>query len=170
MFLIDVRDLTLIELLKQNSRAKLKNLAQNLNLTASAVKYRIDRLIECGIIDKFTISLNRRKIGYEILAYLIINASNKIQIKTIVDYLKDMPEVSRISVLMGDPDIIVDLNAYSYESLVRLLKRISQIEEIQAFKTWFVMEEIIPSKSTFSEVKKSTLLSESAFKKARSNI
>ena len=71
---------------------------------------------------------------------------------------------------MGDPDIIVDLNAYSYESLVRLLKRISQIEEIQTFKTWFVMDEIIPSKTSVSEAKESNLLSESPLKKARSNI
>lgn len=169
MFL-DVRDLRLLELLKQNSRAKLKTLAQNLNLTASAVKYRIDRLVECGIIDKFTISLNRRKVGYEILAHLVIDASTKSQINMILDYLKDLPEVSRISVLMGDPDIIVDLNAYSYESLVRLLKRISQIEEIQTFKTWFVMDEIIPSKKNVPEAKESNLLSESPLKKARSNI
>ena len=169
MFL-DVRDLRLLELLKQNSRAKLKYLAQNLNFTASAVKYRINSLIECGVIDKFTIEINRKKLGYEVLVYLIIYATSKLHVNTIVNYFEEFSEVSKISVLMGSPDLMVHLNVYSMDLLVNFLKRISQIEEIQTFKACFVMDEIVPSKGLIAEAKESNLLSESPLKKARSNI
>ncbi len=169
MFL-DVLDLQLLDLLKQNSRAKLKELANDLNLSAATVKYRIDRLVEWGIIENFTIAINRKKAGYEVLAYLIIYATSKIYINTIINHLERFPEICNISVLMGDPDIMAKLNAYSMNNLVDLLKNVSQIEEIQTFKTWFVMDEMNLPKKVISKQKKSNMLPESALKKVRSNI
>lgn len=169
MFL-DVHDLQLIDLLKQNSRAKLTELANNLNLSAATIKNRIEKLVEWGVIDKFTISINRKKIGYEISAYLVINAVNKIYLNKIIKNLEEFTEIAKISVLMGDPDIIAVLNAYSMENIVNFLKKMSQIAEIQTFKTWFVMDEINTSNNSFLKEKRNDLASESTLKKVRSNI
>ncbi|HUX98854.1 MAG TPA: AsnC family transcriptional regulator [Candidatus Deferrimicrobium sp.] len=139
MFL-DVIDLQILNLLKENSRAKLTKLATDVNLTPAAIKRRIERLVECGIIDRFTISINYRKVGFDILAYLVINAASKEKISSITISLKKFPEIAKITVLMGDPDFIAEIHVNDLNTLINLVKKISQIEEIQNFKTWFIMD------------------------------
>lgn len=139
MFL-DILDIQILDLLRENARLRLKDIGLQLNLTPAAIKYRIHRLIESGIIHKFTIVIDQKKIGYEILAYLIIYASSKLHVSSIVKYLKQFPDVSKIIVLMGDPDIITEVNVTTMNNLIELLKNISQNEDIQTFKTWFVTD------------------------------
>ncbi|MDD1776562.1 MAG: Lrp/AsnC ligand binding domain-containing protein, partial [Candidatus Helarchaeota archaeon] len=115
-------------------------MAAKLELTAAAVKYRIQRLIETGIIYKFTIQIDRKKVGYDILAFLIIYAISKTQIGSIVKRLKQFPEISKIITLVGDPDIVSEINVTSMNGFIELLKKLSQIDEIQTFKTWFIMD------------------------------
>jgi Lrp/AsnC family leucine-responsive transcriptional regulator len=111
-----------------------------LELTPAAVKYRIQRLIETGIIHKFTIQIDRKKVGYDILAFLIIYAMSKTHIGSIVKRLKQFPEISKITTLMGDPDIVSEISVTNMNNFIELLKKISQFDEIQTFKTWFVMD------------------------------
>jgi DNA-binding Lrp family transcriptional regulator len=139
MFL-DVIDLQILNLLKENSRAKLTKLAADVNLTPAAIKHRIERLVECGIIDRFTISINYKKVGFEILAYIVVHATSKDNISSITISLKKIPEITKISVLMGDPDFIAEIRVNDLNMLINLIKKISQIEEIQTFKTWFIMD------------------------------
>jgi DNA-binding Lrp family transcriptional regulator len=139
MFL-DIIDIQILELLRENARRRLTDIALQLSLTPAAIKYRIQRLIESGIIHKFTILIDQKKIGYEILAFLIIYATSKTRVTSIVKYLKRLPEISKITILMGDPDIISEMNVTNMNNFIELLKNISKIEEIQTFKTWFVTD------------------------------
>jgi Lrp/AsnC family transcriptional regulator for asnA, asnC and gidA len=139
MFL-DMIDIHLLELLRENARLRLTDMGAKLGLTAAAVKYRIQRLIETGIIYKFTIQIDRKKVGCDILAFLIIYAVSKTHIGSIVKDLRRFPEISQITTLMGDPDIVSEINVTNMNHFIELLKKVSQIDEIQTFKTWFVMD------------------------------
>ena len=61
----DKIDLKILELISTNSRIEYKELANKLNLTGNAIKYRIKNLENSRIIQGYTISLNARKLGYE---------------------------------------------------------------------------------------------------------
>ena len=139
MFL-DVIDIQILNILKENSRLKLVEIGSKLNLTPATIKNRIDRLVEFGIIDKFTILINRKKAGYEISAFIVIYAVSKFYVKKVAADLKDFTEISKISILMGDPDILAEIDLNSMHTLIQLLTKISQIENIQTFKTWFVQD------------------------------
>ena len=43
---------------------------------------------------------------------------------------------------MGDPDFVAETNMYNIDMLIQLINKVSQIEEIQTFKTWFIIDEI----------------------------
>jgi Lrp/AsnC family leucine-responsive transcriptional regulator len=139
MFL-DLIDIQILDLLSENARLRLTEMGEKLELTPAAVKYRIQRLIETGIIYKFTIQIDRKKVGYDILALLIIYAIAKTQIGSIVTHLKQFPEILKITTLMGDPDIVSEISVTNMNNFIELLKKISKIDEIQTFKTWFVMD------------------------------
>ncbi|MHA1265272.1 MAG: Lrp/AsnC family transcriptional regulator [Candidatus Helarchaeota archaeon] len=138
MFL-DVIDIQILKLLQQNARLKLTDLAHNLNRTPATIKYRIDRLVKNGIIKKFTIQINYQKIGFEIHAYLILY-STKSGKQKLIRKLQEIKEVSKIVVLLGDPDLIVDISVFNLNELIEVLTKVSHLENVQKFKVWIVTD------------------------------
>ncbi len=58
-------DLSILKILRNNSRVEYSELAKKLNLTGNAIKHRIKNLEKSGIIDSYTISLNYPKLKIE---------------------------------------------------------------------------------------------------------
>lgn len=65
-------DLEIITLLQENSRLSYKEIGEKIHLTGQAVGVRITKLIEEGIIKKFTVSVNQEKLGLPITALIKI--------------------------------------------------------------------------------------------------
>ncbi len=88
---IDNLDLKILKLLTENSRIEYSELSKRLNLTANAIKYRIQNLEQSGIIDRYTISTDIHKMGY---------SWYNIQVKLIADEkeVQDFLEKDRITI------------------------------------------------------------------------
>jgi len=65
------KDMTLLLRLSQNSRISLTDLGKELNLTPAAIAYRINKLVEKKIIEKFTIIINTGLLTPNYQSYLI---------------------------------------------------------------------------------------------------
>lgn len=59
----DTTDRHIIQLLQQNSRRKIREIAELVHLTPPAVSARIQRLEEQGIIRRYTVDIDRDKTG-----------------------------------------------------------------------------------------------------------
>ncbi len=66
---IDERDKKIIEILKENSRAPYNEIAKIIGISDVGVKKRIEKLVDNGIIKKFTIDVDLKK-PYKILLLL----------------------------------------------------------------------------------------------------
>jgi len=73
---LNKKNLEILKILSNNSRVEYKELAEKLNMTANAIKYRIQNLEKLNIIRGYTISTNKRKLGYEFYN-LQIKTTNK---------------------------------------------------------------------------------------------
>lgn len=73
---MDETDKKILNLLKENARMSYSEIAQKVALSAPAVKERITKLEENGIIDKYTIQLNHQKMGKNITAWIMFETSN----------------------------------------------------------------------------------------------
>lgn len=62
---LDKKDLEILRILSNNSRIEYKEISKKLNMTANAIKYRIKNLEKTGIIKGYTISVDKRKLGFE---------------------------------------------------------------------------------------------------------
>jgi len=63
---IDNIDLKILELMSTNSRVEYKEISKKIKITPNAIKYRIKKLENSGIIKGYTASIDFRKLGYEI--------------------------------------------------------------------------------------------------------
>ena len=73
MIIVDTIDIKIIDVLKENSRSTISEISKKVNLSIPAVAERIRKMEEAEIIEKYTIKVNREKMNYKILAFILIN-------------------------------------------------------------------------------------------------
>ncbi|MCM3390467.1 Lrp/AsnC family transcriptional regulator (plasmid) [Ureibacillus chungkukjangi] len=70
--MLDNTDIHILDELSKNSRITMKELGGKVHLTGPATSARVAKLEESGVIEGYTINLNRVKLGYHIHAFLTI--------------------------------------------------------------------------------------------------
>jgi Lrp/AsnC family leucine-responsive transcriptional regulator len=66
---LDCLDFKLLELLLSDSRLKVKEIGKRLNIDERMVARRMEQLVEEGVITKFTIEVDWKKLGFTTVAY-----------------------------------------------------------------------------------------------------
>jgi Lrp/AsnC family transcriptional regulator for asnA, asnC and gidA len=103
---LDDIDKRIIQLLQENSRITLVDIAKEIGeLTENAIRYRIDKLEDEGFIANYTIRLNPKKFGKNIMAIFDLNVLPE-NINEVLDYLKSIDPLTEIYLTTGNYSII----------------------------------------------------------------
>lgn len=70
---MDDLDYKILDLLKENSRIQISDISRSIKLSIPAVSERIRKLDGTGIIEKYTIKINREKTNCSLLAFIFVN-------------------------------------------------------------------------------------------------
>lgn len=136
---LDATDYKLLNLLQQDCRMKIKELAGALNLTTTPVFERIKKLERAGVINKYIAILVPEKVGKKLNAF--VNVYLKEHSKEIVDLFVEMvtvfPEVMECHYVTGGADFILkvlvnDMEAYNH-FLSEKLVTIPNISRTESF-------------------------------------
>ncbi|MFW9880232.1 MAG: Lrp/AsnC family transcriptional regulator, partial [Candidatus Thorarchaeota archaeon] len=122
---MDIVDLKILELLKENSRMSFNEISQSVGKTEATVRRRVKKLKEDGVIRKFTID-------YAIDNKPRTRATVKVEpdfkeIKRILKELLDIEEITNIWRLSGDCGLFMKVEIPSIEQFNPLIEeKISQ--------------------------------------------
>ena len=72
---LDTKDHKIINVLKQNARLPIRDIAKKTQLRPSTVHLRIQKLIKNNIIEKFTLKLNNKAIEEDFIVFMFISTS-----------------------------------------------------------------------------------------------
>ena len=103
---LDKTDLKIIKLLQKNSRLSLKHLSEKVFLSQPSVKNRLQRLIDSGCIESFTLKLNYEKLGFK-LAFITRISDINISFNELFAFLKQQQELTEIYSVTGSDNYIV---------------------------------------------------------------
>lgn len=101
---LDSKDQRIIEILKQNSRVSIRDLAKKANLRPSTVHQRILKLKQNNVIEKFTLKLNNKEVGENFIVFMFIATEKEIDNKVFNN--KHIKEVFGIT---GEYDLLLKL-------------------------------------------------------------
>ena len=136
---MDIVDLKILELLKENGRISFNDISQNIKKTEATVRRRVKKLVDEGIIKRFTVE-------YDIDSKRKIYATIKIEpdfkeIKRIVKELSTIDEISNIWRLSGDCGLLLKVDIDSIDRFNPLIEdKISQIRGIKIIETCFITD------------------------------
>ena len=88
MPIIDEIDMKILQLLKNNARISLTEIAKKVGLSVMGVKNRINRLEKRGIITNYSASIDYTKLGYDIIAFVGISAEAKKRMEVLKELKK----------------------------------------------------------------------------------
>jgi Lrp/AsnC family transcriptional regulator of lysine biosynthesis len=128
---MDQLDAKIIELLKENSRAKFVDIGKAVDLTEGAVRRRVRNLIKNGVIRKFSIETQS---GAE--AIVLIKTKPKTTPALTREAVKDLKRVAeKVFEVSGDFDIAASITAANIEELNQKVDEIRKFPHVQNTNT-----------------------------------
>ncbi|ALS80209.1 MULTISPECIES: Lrp/AsnC family transcriptional regulator [Planococcus] len=121
--IIDHIDFEILALLKENSRIQWKEIGQKVHMTGQAVGNRIRRLEDMGIIEQYTIAINRVKLIQPITAFITFFVETTDH-KTFHDFFKAQEAISEAHRTSGDGCYLLTGHFGSNEELEMFLERL----------------------------------------------
>ncbi|MCK4380411.1 MAG: Lrp/AsnC family transcriptional regulator [Candidatus Lokiarchaeota archaeon] len=138
---MDIVDLKILELLKENSRMSFNDISQNVGKTEATIRRRVKKLTEEGIIKRFTIDFNIDN-KPRTRATVKVEPDFK-EIKRILKELLEIEEITNIWRLSGDCGLFMKVEIPSIEQFNPLIEeKISQIKGVKIVETCFITDVI----------------------------
>lgn len=134
---LDEVDCSLLAELQRNARLTTSELAQKVGISQSLCWRRIRRMEEAGLISGYHARLDRRGLGYGVVAFVSISVDFQNEARSVqfVEAVRDIPEVVMCHGIAGPADFLLmvvakDLDSYS-ELLQRKLHRLPGVRQAQ---------------------------------------
>lgn len=113
---LDKNDLKILKELSNNSRIEYKELADKIKLSANAIKYRIKNLEKAGVILGYTLSIDFKKLQYEMYNIQIKKTSSKNE-EEIKKFLRNNNKVIYFYEHLGNENWDLDIGVLVKNSL-----------------------------------------------------
>jgi Lrp/AsnC family leucine-responsive transcriptional regulator len=142
---LDVVDLEILQLLARDARMSQRSLARALGMSPPAVGERIARLERTGVIRGYTLDIGWPEAGFPVTVFLTITAVQGHSLAPIIEALRELPEVTDVSLVTGAIDLLARLVVRDHNHLQQLLlERVWQITGVQRTETLVTLAEMQP--------------------------
>jgi len=136
---LDEIDKEILRLLREDGRRTVRDIAHQVGLTVAPVKRRIDRLEERGVINGYTARIDETKVDGGLEAVVELRFAGNLELRTILSAAEDVPEVTEVLTLAGDPDALVRVRATNVHDLQRVVNQLRTNGQVTGTKTLVVL-------------------------------
>ena len=137
---VDVVDRQILALLGENARRTVRDIAENVGLSPSPVKRRIERLERIGVIVGYTAVIDEARLGDTIEAFAELRFNGNTDVDSITASARRIPEVTEIFTVAGDPDALVHFRVSSVQHLHKLIDALRRDKNLVSTKTLMVLD------------------------------
>jgi DNA-binding Lrp family transcriptional regulator len=127
---MDETDRRLIDLLRDNARAPVAELARRLGLSRTTVQSRIARLQRSGVIAGYSVRIADAVERAQIRAYVLITAHPK-RSAAVIAGMKRMTGVRLLQSVSGAFDMVALVEAGSVDAMDALIDAIGELEGVE---------------------------------------
>lgn len=122
---LDAIDEAIVRELAKDARRSYVDIGLVVSLSAPAVKRRVDRLRDSGVIHAFTVELDHAALGWETEAYVEVFCAGSTSPETMRAAVEPYPEVISASTVTGEVDLLVHVRARDMRHLERVVERLN---------------------------------------------
>lgn len=149
----DETDLNIIELIENDYDISLQKIADELDMSKSAVHYRLSKFKEEGVIQGVTADINSQAFGLEMVAITDVSVSHASGYsENIGEKLNDLQGIEQVFYTMGDVDFVAISRVQTRNQLNDLIERIVSIDGVNETSSSFVIQEFHENSSVVANL------------------
>lgn len=130
--MVRISNLDVVQMLMENSRMPYVEMAKILGVSETAVRKKVRKLEEAGVIKRYTVEADMRKLGYEIDALIGIDTKPEAFL-SMLEKLQGMDEVIHLCSSSGDHMMMVECwfrNTGELTKFVKMLESMSGVTKV----------------------------------------
>ncbi len=126
---MDAIDYEILNILQENARISITDLSKQINLSRPSVSERLTRLMDSGVIEKFTTLLAINKLSQSVVFYMEIS-DLKVSSDDMVKILKSNVYITEIHCVTGKTNYICKACMPSVEDMNLLLSELTKVSHV----------------------------------------
>ncbi|MFH1786726.1 MAG: Lrp/AsnC family transcriptional regulator [archaeon] len=145
---VDEKDLKILGALKENARLTTNQIAKKTGIPITTVHNRIKRLVESGVIKKFTVELDYEKLDKGICAFILMSAAYKdeagvVDQKKLALKLRKYPAVESAYIITGTSDLLLKTRYRNIREMNDFtIHTLRKIQGVESTNTIIVLDEV----------------------------
>jgi Lrp/AsnC family leucine-responsive transcriptional regulator len=139
---LDKTDLIILNLLQQNARVTVKEIAEKVHLSTTPVHERIKRLENTGVIKQYAALVDHSKVkkGLMVICYVSLKEHSKTAGTKFIKMIHALPEIIECYNISGEFDFMLKVVAENMDTYYDFhVNKLSQSENIGNVQSVFVM-------------------------------
>lgn len=133
---IDKLDLQIIQEMLENAETPYAELGKKLFVSGGTIHVRIKKLEEIGIVNGKRLSVNLKKLGYDITAFIGIFLEKSSLYDAVAEELEKIPEIVRLNYTTGNYSMYIEVICKDIDQLRSVLHdKLQKIKGIERTET-----------------------------------
>lgn len=134
--ILDSIDINILNLLQKDSRQSASSISEKVSLSIPAVIERIKKLEKSGLINSYTIKLNKKQLNINLIAFILISLDHSSDILAFRKSITTFSEVLECYHVAGQYDYVLKVCVSGTDELEKLLMNdIKKINGISSSNT-----------------------------------
>jgi Lrp/AsnC family transcriptional regulator, leucine-responsive regulatory protein len=140
---LDSVDRRIIALLRENAKRTFADIGTAVGLSSTAVKRRVDRLQNDGVIVGYGARVDPQALGEGIEALIEVYCADRIAPAEVSDTLKGLSQVISAFTVSGEPDAVIRARVESISDLEKFVERLRHDPNVLRTRTLIVLSTLI---------------------------
>jgi len=138
---IDALDRKILSVITRNARTPFVEVADQCGVSRAAIHQRVQKMFDNGVITGSGYQVNAEMLGYTRSVLVGVELTSGSKYKSVVEALKEIPEVTEEYYTLGAYSLFVKMFAKSDKDLLRLLNLLQNIDGIAKTETLTCLEQ-----------------------------
>ncbi len=139
---LDEKDKAILRLLQDDAKIPLHKLSKHTELSTTAIRARLKKLIKSEIIKQYVTLIDCRKIGYRemVLASLRVNSSKPLN--KLKEEIEHMEMIKYAYVITGEYPLFIMAKCLDHQDSMSLIEKLRNLPGVEEVKTQIVLDRI----------------------------
>jgi DNA-binding Lrp family transcriptional regulator len=139
---LDEVDRRIVAELVADARQSYADIGSRVNLSAPAVKRRVDRMRADGVLRGFTAVVDPDALGWTVEAFVELFCEGRVPPGKIREMLLDIPEVQAAFTVTGDADALLNIRAKDMAHFERVLETVRERNLVRQTRSTVVLSRL----------------------------
>ena len=126
----DDMDARIISALGADGRRSYADVGAEVGLSTAAVHERVKKMLDKGVIRRFSISVDPERVGLNFTAFVAIRNDGGIHCRDVAPRLRAMPQVEELHSVAGEYDFLAKIRTTHARALEDVIYQIKAIEGV----------------------------------------